>query len=146
MTIHRSAARLDGAQKQKMSEPHILKLPWSRGTTAPTKGGSLPRTQALACAATRHGVRRAPGQYLPKWDNPTMIATADQKRRVVLPKPVQPGDVLDISVLGERMILQVLKKPTAVPPVTARPLEAEALTFVDLDEPAFMPVSDESPA
>jgi hypothetical protein len=75
-----------------------------------------------------------------------MIATADQKRRVVLPKPVQPGDVLDISVLGERMILQVLKKPTAVPPVTARPLEAEALTFVDLDEPAFMPVSDESPA
>jgi len=42
MTIHRSAARLGGAQKQKMSEPHILKLPRSRGSTAPTKGGSLP--------------------------------------------------------------------------------------------------------
>jgi len=41
MTIHRSAARLGGAQSQ-MSEPHILKLPRSRGSTAPTKGGSLP--------------------------------------------------------------------------------------------------------
>jgi len=80
------------------------------------------------------------------WDNPTMIVTADQKRRIVLPKPVQPGDALDISVLGERMILQVLKKPTSVPPVTARALEAEALAAVDLDEPAFMPLTDESPA
>ncbi len=75
-----------------------------------------------------------------------MIVTADQKRRIVLPKPVQPGDALDISVLGERMILQVLKKPAAVPPVTARPISAEALTFIDLDEPAFMPLTDESPA
>lgn len=75
-----------------------------------------------------------------------MIVTADQKRRIVLPKPVQPGDVLDVSVLGERMILQVLKKPTAVPPVTARALEAEALAVVDLDEPAFMSLTDESPA
>jgi len=50
MTIHRSAARLGGAQKQKMSEPHILKLPRSRGSTAPTKGGSLPGTQAFARA------------------------------------------------------------------------------------------------
>lgn len=75
-----------------------------------------------------------------------MIVTADQKRRIVLPKPVQPGDALDISVLGERMILQVLKKPTAVPPVTARPLEVKALASVDLDEPAFMPLTDESPA
>jgi hypothetical protein len=75
-----------------------------------------------------------------------MIVTADQKRRIVLPKPVQPGDVLDVSVLGERMILQVLKKPTAVPPVTARALEAGALAVVDLDEPAFMSLTDESPA
>lgn len=75
-----------------------------------------------------------------------MVVTADQKRRIVLPKPVQPGDALDISVLGERMILQVLKKPTAVPPVTERPLEAKALASVDLDEPAFMPLTDESPA
>lgn len=75
-----------------------------------------------------------------------MIVTADQKRRIVLPKPVQPGDALDISVFGERMILQVLKKPTIVPPVTARPLQAEPLASVDLDEPAFMPLTDEIPA
>ena len=75
-----------------------------------------------------------------------MVVTADQKRRIVLPKPVQPGDALDISVVGERMILQVLRKPKAVPPVTARALEAEALAVVDLDEPAFLPLTDESPA
>ena len=80
------------------------------------------------------------------WDNPTMTVIADQKRRIVLPKPVKPGDALDISVLGERMIIQVLKKTMAVPPVTARPLEAAALTSIDLDEPAFMPLTDESPA
>jgi hypothetical protein len=75
-----------------------------------------------------------------------MIATADQKRRIVLPKPVEPGDVLDISVLGQRMILQVLKKPTAVPPVAARPMQEALLATIDLDEPAFMPLIDESPA
>jgi hypothetical protein len=75
-----------------------------------------------------------------------MIVTADQKRRIVLPKPVQPGDALDISFVGERMMLQVLRKPTAVPPVTARALKAEALAAIDLDEPAFMPLTDESPA
>jgi hypothetical protein len=75
-----------------------------------------------------------------------MIATADQKRRIVLPKPVEPGDVLDISVLGQRMILQVLKKPTAVPPVAARPVKAPSLAGLDLDEPAFLALTDESPA
>ena len=75
-----------------------------------------------------------------------MIATADQKRRIVLPKPVEPGDVLDISVLGQRMILQVLKKPTAVPPIAAQPIKAAALASIDLDEPAFLPLTDEGPA
>jgi hypothetical protein len=75
-----------------------------------------------------------------------MIATADQKRRIVLPKPVEPGDVLDISVLGQRLILQVLKKPTAVPPVAARPMKAASFATIDLDEPAFLPLTDESPA
>jgi hypothetical protein len=75
-----------------------------------------------------------------------MIVTADQKRRIVLPKPVQPGDALDLSVLGERMILQVLKKPTAVPSLSARALDASSLATVDLDEPAFLPLTDESPA
>ena len=49
MTIHRSAARLGGAQSQ-MSEPHILKLPWSRGTTAATKGGSMSGAQMITRA------------------------------------------------------------------------------------------------
>jgi hypothetical protein len=75
-----------------------------------------------------------------------MIVTADQKRRIVLPKPVQPGDALDISVLGERMILQVLKKPAAVPPVAERALQQRDLAGIDLDEPAFLPLTDESPA
>jgi len=75
-----------------------------------------------------------------------MIVTADQKRRIVLPKPVQPGDALDISVLGERMILQVLKKPVALPPVAERALQQRDLAGIDLDEPAFLPLTDESPA
>lgn len=75
-----------------------------------------------------------------------MIVTADQKRRVVLPKPVQPGDALDISVVGQRMILQVLKKPTAVPPVAQQALQLRDLATIDLDEPAFLPLTDESPA
>ncbi len=75
-----------------------------------------------------------------------MIVTADQKRRIVLPKSVQPGDALDLSVLGERMILQVLKKPTAVPPLATDALEARDFAAIDLDEPAFLPLTDESPA
>ena len=75
-----------------------------------------------------------------------MIVTADQKRRIVLPKPVQPGDALDLSVLGERMILQVLKKPKAVPPLAREALGARDLAAIDLDEPAFLPLTDESPA
>jgi hypothetical protein len=75
-----------------------------------------------------------------------MIVTADQKRRIVLPKPVQPGDALDISVFGRRLILQVLEKPVAVPPVAGSPLQAADLAAIDLDEPAFLSLSDESPA
>ena len=75
-----------------------------------------------------------------------MIVTADQKRRVVLPKPVQPGDALDVSVSGQRMILQILRKPVAVPPVAKKPLAPSLLGPVDLDEPAFLPLTDESPA
>ena len=75
-----------------------------------------------------------------------MIVTADQKRRIVLPKPVQPGDALDISVLGRRLILHVLEKPDGVPPVASSPLKAADLAAIDLDEPAFLPLTDESPA
>jgi hypothetical protein len=42
------------------------------------------------------------------------------------------------------MILQVLKKPTAVPPVSVQALGAETLTAADLDKPAFIPLTDES--
>jgi len=75
-----------------------------------------------------------------------MIVTADQKRRIVLPKPVQAGDALDVSVLGRRLILHVLEKPTAVPPVANSPLEPADLAAVDLDAPAFLAPTDESPA
>jgi hypothetical protein len=47
--MHRSAARLGEAQT-RMSEPHILKLPRSLGSTAQTKGGSMPRFDASAFA------------------------------------------------------------------------------------------------
>jgi len=75
-----------------------------------------------------------------------VIVTADQKRRIVLPKPVQPGDALDISVLGRRLILHVLEKPASLPPVAHSPLKAADLAAIDLDEPAFGALNDESPA
>ena len=46
-----------------------------------------------------------------------MVVIADQKRRIVLPKTVQPGDAVDIATSGQRLILQILKKPIAVPPL-----------------------------
>jgi hypothetical protein len=75
-----------------------------------------------------------------------MIVTADQQRRIVLPKPVQPGGALDVSVWGQRLILHVLQKPTASPPTASHALKAQPLEGLDLDEPAFLLVTDESPA
>ncbi len=75
-----------------------------------------------------------------------MVVIADQKRRIVLPKTVQPGDAVDIATSGQRLILQILKKPTAVPPLAEKPLEPLLLRTTDLDEPAFIPLTDESPA
>jgi hypothetical protein len=75
-----------------------------------------------------------------------MIVTVDQKRRIVLPKLVQPGDALDIAVLGQRMVLHVLKKPTSLPPVASHALKSSRLAATDLDEPAFLPLTDASPA
>jgi hypothetical protein len=78
---------------------------------------------------------------------PPMKLIADQKRRVVLPKSVKPGDALELLATGDRIILQILRPPTAhVPPVSAQRLNPAALSKVDLDEPAFTPMSDESPA
>lgn len=75
-----------------------------------------------------------------------MILTADQKRRIVLPMPVRPGDSLDVSVIGQRVILHVLQKPASLPPTAPRALKASHFEVIDLDEPAFLPLADESPA
>jgi len=79
------------------------------------------------------------------WDNPTMIVIADKKRRVVLPKPAQPGDVFECQERGDRFLL-VRLKPAArsKPPVSKKPLKPAALKGVNLDEPAFAPLRDES--
>jgi bifunctional DNA-binding transcriptional regulator/antitoxin component of YhaV-PrlF toxin-antitoxin module len=76
-----------------------------------------------------------------------MIVTVDQKRRVVLPKPVQPGDALEVAATGDLIVLHVLKKPTnLIPLVAPKPGKFPGLTGIDLDEPAFLPLADESPA
>lgn len=76
-----------------------------------------------------------------------MILIADQKRRVVLPKPVKPGDCFEVVELGGRVTLTKLEKPAVLrPPVSSNPLVSGELSEIDLDEPAFDPVSDESPS
>ncbi len=76
-----------------------------------------------------------------------MKLIADQKRRVVLPKCVKPGDALELLASGDRIILQILRPPTALtPPVSPHRLNPALLAKLDLDEPAFTPLSDEGPA
>ena len=76
-----------------------------------------------------------------------MILTADNKRRVVLPRPVQAGDALEVTTTGERIVLHILKKPEpGVPPVAPKALRLGLATQRKLDEPVFLPISDESPA
>jgi hypothetical protein len=76
-----------------------------------------------------------------------MKLVADQKRRVVLPKPVEPGDVFELEESAGRLVLIKLVRPAALrPPVAASPADPRLLKGIDLDEPAFAPISDESPA
>ena len=76
-----------------------------------------------------------------------MKVIADQKRRVVLPKPARPGDVFEVMESGDRVILAKLKPvESVVPPVSSVPLDSDLLAGIDLDEPAFAPISDENPA
>ena len=76
-----------------------------------------------------------------------MKLIADQKRRVVLPKSVKPGDALELLASGDRIILQILRPSTALtPPVSPHRLDPTLLAKLDLDEPAFVPLSDEGPA
>jgi len=74
-----------------------------------------------------------------------MILTADNKRRVVLPKPVKAGDALEVTTTGERIVLHILKKaePT-IPPLARKALKLEAAALQELDGPVFPPISDES--
>ncbi len=76
-----------------------------------------------------------------------MTVVVDQKRRVVLPKSIRPGDVLEVVATGDRILLQVLRKPSKlIPPVSSTPLTFSDGQLQSLDKPAFWPLSDESVA
>lgn len=76
-----------------------------------------------------------------------MILTADNKRRVVLPKPVKAGDALEVTTTGERIVMHILKRPEpGVPPLASKGLKLGRLALKELDGPVFPPISDESPA
>ncbi len=76
-----------------------------------------------------------------------MRLIVDQKRRVVLPKSVKPGDALEVMSTGDVILLHVLKPVLrGVPPVSPTPVSWDLLTGVDLDEPAFDSLSNESVA
>jgi len=71
----------------------------------------------------------------------------DQKRRVVLPKSVKPGDALEDLSTGDVIVLHVLKAVLkAVPPISPNPVSWDLLNGLDLDEPAFDSLSNESVA
>lgn len=76
-----------------------------------------------------------------------MIVTVDQKRRVVLPQSVKPGDALEVTAMGGRFILHLLQRtPGGVPPVAAKSLKDVPVGSLDLDEPAFSPMNDARPS
>lgn len=73
-----------------------------------------------------------------------MILIADNKRRVLLPKTAQPGDVFECVQQGERFVLDRLRKPPkGRPPVSKKRLKLRLPERLDLDEPAFPPLKDE---
>ena len=73
-----------------------------------------------------------------------MILIADIKRRVVLPRPAEPGDVFQCVESGDRFVLVRLKPaPPGKPPVAGIRLKPGALKGIDLDAPAFTPMHDE---
>ena len=74
-----------------------------------------------------------------------MKVIADQKRRVVLPKTCKPGDVYECVSMGDRIVLELLVKPEKhIPPIAKTALDPKLLEGIDLDEPAFPPVENES--
>lgn len=73
-----------------------------------------------------------------------MVVTADDKRRVVLPKNARPGEVYECTATEEGFMLTRLQKPSrAKPPVSKDRLKAGTLRGVNLDEPAFAPLGNE---
>lgn len=78
---------------------------------------------------------------------PRMKLIVDQKRRVVLPKSVKPGDALEVISTGDVIVLHLLKPVLrGVPPVSPNPVSWDLLTGVDLDESEFDAISNESVA
>lgn len=76
-----------------------------------------------------------------------MKLIVDQKRRVVLPKSVKPGDALEVMSTGDVIVLHLLK-PVAkgIPPVSQNPVSTDLLAGLNLDEPEFDSLSNESVA
>ncbi len=75
-----------------------------------------------------------------------MKLIVDQKRRVVLPKSVKPGDALEVMSTGDVIVLHLLKPVLRrVPPVSPTPVSHD-LFALDLDEPVFDSLSYESVA
>ena len=67
-----------------------------------------------------------------------MKLIVDQKRRVVLPKSVKPGDALEVISSGDVIILHVLKPiPKGIPPVSPTPIPRNLFSGLDLDDPEF---------
>ena len=78
---------------------------------------------------------------------PHMKLIVDQKRRVVLPKSVKPGDAVEVMSTGDVIVLHLLKPvPRGVPPVSPNPVSWDLLSGMDLDEPEFDSLSHESVA
>lgn len=76
-----------------------------------------------------------------------MKVLVDQKRRVVLPKSVKPGDALEVLCTGDVIVLHLLKPVSrAVPPVSPNPVARDLLAGVDLDAPEFEDLSNEGVA
>ena len=76
-----------------------------------------------------------------------MKLIVDQKRRVVLPKSVKPGDALEVMSTGDVIVLHLLKPVLkGVSPISLNPVSWELLTGVDLDEPEFEALSNEGVA
>jgi hypothetical protein len=78
---------------------------------------------------------------------PLMKLIVDQKRRVVLPKSVKPGDALEVMSTGDVIVLHLLKPVLrGVPPISPNPVSWDLLAGVDLDESEFDALSNESVA